>query len=37
MLRVIYMMEHRGPEMEKLKKTHKELNGVCNPIGRTTI
>ena len=26
-----------GPPMEELVKVPKELKGVCNPIGRTTI
>ena len=26
-----------GSPMEELEKGLKELNGVCNPIGRTTI
>jgi hypothetical protein len=26
-----------GSPMEELEKVHKELNGVCNLIGRTTI
>jgi hypothetical protein len=36
MLTVIYKMEHRAP-MEKLEKVPKGGEGVCNPIGRTTI
>jgi hypothetical protein len=26
-----------GPPMEKLEKVPKELKGICNPIGGTTI
>ena len=33
---VSYWMDHRPP-MEELEKVPKELGGICNPIGGTTI
>jgi hypothetical protein len=35
MLTVIYKMEHRAPDGEARKS--KELKGICNPIGGTSI
>jgi hypothetical protein len=32
-----YIKWNTGPTMEKLEKANKELKGVCNPIGETTI
>jgi hypothetical protein len=36
MLTVIYKMEHRDPNGEARESTQ-GAEGVCNPIGRTTI
>jgi hypothetical protein len=36
MLTVIYWMEHRAPSEGPRESTH-GANGVCNPIGGTTI
>jgi hypothetical protein len=36
MLTVIYEMEHRAPNGEARESTQ-GAEGVCNPIGRTTI
>jgi hypothetical protein len=36
MLTVIYKMEHRVPNGE-VRESTQEAEGVCNPIGGTTI
>jgi hypothetical protein len=36
MLTVSYWMDH-SPPMEELEEVPRELGGICNPIGGTTI